>query len=71
MIRSYGGLSADAPNRRLFIDRPHLRGWLDRIEILELRVGDARIDLVFTSREGATATEVPRKEGDLELLIRQ
>jgi hypothetical protein len=71
MIRSYGGLSADAPNRRLFIDRPHLPGWLDRIEILGLRVGDARIDLVFTSREGVTVTEVSRKEGDLELLIRQ
>src|SRR5918999_3897035 len=47
------------------VDRPHLPAWLDRIEILGLRVGDARIDLVFTSREGITATEVPRKEGDL------
>jgi hypothetical protein len=53
------------------VDRPHLPAWLDRIEILGLRVGDARIDLVFTSREGITATEVPRKEGNLELLIRQ
>jgi hypothetical protein len=71
MIRSYGGLSADAPNGRLYIDRPHLPGWLDRIEILGMRVGEARLDLVFTSREGVTATEVPRKDGEIEVLIRQ
>jgi glycogen debranching enzyme len=71
MIRSYGGLSADAPNGRLYIDRPHLPSWLDRIEIQGMRVGQARLDLVFSSREGVTATEVPRKEGDVEVLIRQ
>jgi hypothetical protein len=26
---------------------------------------------VFTNNQGVTATEVPRKEGDLEVLIRQ
>jgi glycogen debranching enzyme len=71
MVRSYGGLSADAPNGRLYIDRPHLPGWLDRIEVLGMRVGAARLDLVFTNREGVTATEVPRKDGEIEVLIRQ
>jgi glycogen debranching enzyme len=71
MIRSYGGLNADAPNRRLFINRPRLPSWLARIEVLGLRVGEARLDLVFSNNDGVTATEVPRKEGDLEVLIRQ
>lgn len=71
MIRSYGGLSADAPNRALYIDRPRLPSWLGRMEILGLRVGEARLDLVFTNNEGVTATEVPRKDGELEVLIRQ
>ena len=71
MIRSYGGLSADAPNGRLFIQRPHLPSWLDRIEVLGMRVGKARLDVVLTNNEGVTATEVPRKEGEIEVLIRQ
>ena len=71
MIRSYGGLSADAAGGRLYIDRPRLPAWLDRMEILGMHVGDARLDLVFTNREGTTATEVPRKDGDIEVLIRQ
>jgi glycogen debranching enzyme len=70
MLRAYAGITADAPNGRLFIVRPQLPSWLDRIEILGLRVGTARVDLTFSSREGATATQVPRKEGDLEVLIR-
>ncbi|MGH2663663.1 MAG: amylo-alpha-1,6-glucosidase [Actinomycetota bacterium] len=71
MIRSYGGLSADAPNGQLFIERPRLPAWLERIEVQGMRVGQARLDLVFTNNQGVTATEVPRKEGEIEVLIRQ
>jgi glycogen debranching enzyme len=71
MLRSYTGLMADAPNGVLSITRPHLPAWLDRIEILGMRVGSARVDLTLTSRDGVTATQVPRKEGDLDVLIRQ
>jgi glycogen debranching enzyme len=71
MGRTYGGLSADAPQGVLYIDRPRLPAWLHRMEILGMNVGDTRLDLVFTNNEGVTATEVPRKEGDLEVLIRQ
>jgi hypothetical protein len=44
---------------------------VDRVEILGMRVGRARLDLVFTQTDGVTAAHVPRKEGDLEVLIRQ
>ena len=71
MVRSYGGFAADAPNGKLYIDRPHLPAWLQRIEILGMRVGKARIDLVFSNNDGITATEIPRKDGELEILIRQ
>ncbi|HEX5948167.1 MAG TPA: amylo-alpha-1,6-glucosidase [Actinomycetota bacterium] len=71
MVRTYAGLSADAPRGVLYIDRPRLPAWLHRMEILGMQVGDSRIDLVLTNNEGVTATEVPRKEGDLEVLIRQ
>ena len=71
MVRSYGGLSADAPRGRLYIVQPRLPAWLERIEILGLRVGEARLDLLFTNHEGVTATQVSRKEGEVEVLIRQ
>jgi hypothetical protein len=36
-----------------------------------MRVGEARVDLTFQNRGGVTAVQVPRKEGDLDVLIRQ
>jgi len=71
MLRSYGGFTADAANHRLYIVRPRLPRWLDRVELGGMRVGDARLDIVVTNRDGVTAIEIPRKEGELEVLIRQ
>jgi glycogen debranching enzyme len=70
MLRSYTGMTADAPDGKLYIVRPHLPDWLERCEIIGLRVGEARVDLTFSTRDGVTATQVPRKEGDVEVMIR-
>jgi glycogen debranching enzyme len=71
MLRSYGGITADAPNGVLYIHRPSLPAWLEQIEVLGMRVGKARVDLTFTRTDDVTSVQVPRKEGDLEVLIRQ
>jgi len=71
MMRSYGGITADAPNGVLYIHRPNLPAWLEQIEAVGVRVGQSRVDLTFTRTGGVTAVQVPRKEGDLEILIRQ
>jgi glycogen debranching enzyme len=71
MMRSYGGITADAPAGTLYIHRPALPSWLDQIEVVGMRVGPARVDLTFTRTGSVTAVQVPRKEGDLEVLIRQ
>jgi glycogen debranching enzyme len=70
MVRSFTGMTADAPNGKLYIVRPRLPDWLERCEIVGMRVGSARVDVTFGSRDGVTATQVPRKEGDIEVLIR-
>lgn len=71
MVRSYGGMTADAANRRLYVTRPGLPRWLERVELGGMRVGEAELDLTFTNNDGTTATEVSRKQGDVEVLIRQ
>jgi len=72
MLRSYGGITAKAPEGVLEIIRPRLPRWLNEIEIRGMRIGETRLDLRFTRHDGVTAVQVPRKEGsDLEVLIRQ
>jgi glycogen debranching enzyme len=70
MVRSYGGISADAPAGTLFIVRPTLPFWLTRSDIIGMRVGDSRVDLAFHSHEGATGAQVLRKDGEVEVLIK-
>ena len=70
MLRSYGGITADAPKGVLNLIRPNLPKWLESIEVIGMRVGDTRIDLSFTANDGVTATQVSRKDGDLDVLIR-
>lgn len=71
MVRAYGGLSADSARRRLTIVRPRLPSWLDSVELRGMHVADTRLDLSFVNSDGVTAVQVTRKEGDLEVVIRQ
>jgi glycogen debranching enzyme len=71
MLRTYGGITADAPKGVLNLIRPRLPSWLQHIDLQGMRVGDTRIDLSFSQTEGITATQVPRKDGDLDVVIRQ
>ena len=71
MLRASCGITADAPSRVLSIVRPHLPAWLPDLELVGMRVGEARVDLAFTRRDGVTAVQVVRKEGELDVLIRQ
>lgn len=70
MIRSYGGITADAPNKTLSIVRPNLPRWLERAELIGMRVGDARVDLAFQQSGGATAVQVLRRDGELDVVVR-
>jgi hypothetical protein len=70
MLRSYGGIHADAPNKTLYIVRPTLPFWVTRQDVIGLRLGGARVDLAFHSHEGITGCQVLRKDGELDVLIR-
>lgn len=70
MLRTYGGLAADAPSGRLDITRPLLPEGIERVKLGGVRVGEGRVDLVFTRHEGVTAVQVRHKRG-IEVLIRQ
>ena len=49
------GLHAAGLDRTLRIRRPSLPRWVNRVEVKQLRVGDARVDLLF-ERAGSRVT---------------
>ncbi len=61
MVQTMLGLSADAPKRTLYVNRPILPEWLTRVEIRDLAVGDEHIDLLFRRESEGTNFSVLRK----------
>jgi glycogen debranching enzyme len=70
LIRTMLGLKADAPNKRLTLDRPILPAGLTKVVVRGIRVGDASCDLLLHRWRGLTSAEVLRKDAGLEVVVR-
>jgi glycogen debranching enzyme len=64
------GLSVSASEQTLVFSKPVLPAFLPKVSIRDLRVGDARVDLLLTRHdEGDVGVNVLRRDGALEVLI--
>ena len=67
LISTMLGLQADAPNRRLQV-QPMLPGWLPDLQLTNIHVGDAQVDLDFWREGDRTHWKVVRQVGELEVI---
>ncbi len=63
------GLRADASARRLELVHPTLPGWLTRLTITGLRVGDDSVDLLVHRWRGRTSAELLGRRGSIDVVI--
>ncbi|HEX4653016.1 MAG TPA: amylo-alpha-1,6-glucosidase [Candidatus Udaeobacter sp.] len=64
------GLSLSAPDQRLIFSKPLLPAFLPQVTIRDLKVGDARVDLLLTRHnEGDVGVNVLRRDGELEVVL--
>ena len=64
------GLRAHADRNELELLHPHLPGWVTKVTLRNLQVGEGAVDLLFHSWRGTTSAEVLRKVGDVDVTIR-
>ena len=71
MLTAGLGLNADGLNGTLRVRRPSLPRWVNRVEVEDLTVGGARIDLLFerTSSGGPVALTDASIEGDAAVVL--
>ncbi|MGE5468319.1 MAG: glycogen debranching N-terminal domain-containing protein [Ignavibacteria bacterium] len=70
LLQAALGLSFDAPAREVRFDHPLLPPFLRRVEVRNLRIGDAAIDLAFERHNKFdVAVNLLRKEGDVEVSV--
>ncbi len=70
LVRALLGLEADAVGGVVYAD-PWLPEWLPDLDLLKVRLGDARFDLRVEGREDASRVEIRQRRGEVELLREQ
>jgi glycogen debranching enzyme len=63
------GLRPDAPRGHLYVVRPQLPPWLDRVQIRNLRIGSATVDLLYELRNRRTQVSVLGSTGRLQVTM--
>ena len=71
MLTTLLGLQPDAFSRRLRIVRPMLPVFVERIDMTQLAVGAAKVDLRFTRTAKEVTVEVLRLDGELDVSVEQ
>jgi glycogen debranching enzyme len=73
LAQSALGLAPDALERRLRVRRPSLPHWVRRVDVRDLRVGDALVSLTFqrvgNAPDAAVALTDARIDGDLDIVL--
>jgi glycogen debranching enzyme len=62
------GLDVRARERRVYLHYPALPDWLTRVEILDLRIGDAHADLSLQRYADSVGVNVSGRSGDIEVV---
>ena len=70
LVESCLGLKVLAPGQRLVFSKPLLPAFLRQVTIRDLRVGEARVDLLLTRHEeGDVGVNVLRRDGALDVVV--
>ncbi|MCD1294063.1 amylo-alpha-1,6-glucosidase [Methanocella sp. CWC-04] len=69
MLSSSLGFTPDAMDKRLTLNEPYLPPWLETARILNLTIGDSRVDLEFRRVGKSTLVNVIDKKGDVEVNV--
>lgn len=71
LIQSMLNIEADAQERKLRIMDPSLPDWLNVLELQDLKVGDALVNLEFRRTSKGLVIDVFDKRGKLDVIIRK
>jgi hypothetical protein len=71
MLTTLLGLEPDAFNRRLRVVRPMLPEFVERLDVMRLAVGAAKVDLRFSRTAKDVTLEILRLDGELDVVVEQ
>ena len=64
-------IEPDAQNKKLSILNPQIPDWFNIIELRDIKVGDASVNIEFRKSIKGLAIDVFDKRGELDIIIRK
>ena len=71
LLQAMLGISADAPANTINVNKPHLPGWLNTVELHDLRIGGSTVSIVFQRQGETTGFSLLDKDGDVRVLMEE
>ena len=71
LVQACLGLSGDAWNKRIIVDRPTLPIGIDGLAVRRLRVGATEVDVIFQRVGGHVVCHLERDEDHVALVVQQ
>jgi glycogen debranching enzyme len=71
LLQAMLGISADAPANTINVNKPQLPGWLNTVELHDLRIGRSSISIVFQRHGETTGFSLLDKDGDVRVLMEE
>jgi glycogen debranching enzyme len=69
LLQATLGMRIDGWKRRATFSRATLPPWLNRVDIRDLQVGDAMVDLRITRGQWSASVEIITRQGDVEVVV--
>ena len=69
MLQAMLSVTARAPERTLAVIEPVMPPWLGRVELHDLRVGNASVSLAFSQNDGITGFSLLAQQGELTVTM--
>ena len=69
LLQAMLGISAQAQENRLTVDRPRLPDWLSSVELSNVRVGRSKVSLAFRQIRSSTGFSLLEQQGDVRVTM--
>jgi glycogen debranching enzyme len=71
LLQAMLGISANAPANTINVNKPQLPGWLNTVELHDLRIGRSSVSIVFQRHGETTGFSLLDKHGDVRVLMEE
>jgi glycogen debranching enzyme len=68
LIQACLGISINAPNQKVYFIRPVLPRFLEEVKIINLKVGETRLDIILEYHPEDVGIKVARRKGKIEIV---